>query len=46
MKMGHIYWQNNLVKENGKVVWLTRTASTEGLSYYAGDGLNVAYHPR
>ena len=32
-----------VVKENGKVVWLTRTASTEGLSYYAGDGLNVAH---
>lgn len=32
-----------VVTENGKVVWLARTASSEGQSYYAGDGLNVAH---
>lgn len=29
--------------ENGKPVWIERTASVEGESYYAGDGLNTAH---
>lgn len=34
----------NVVKdENGKPVWIERTASVEGESYYAGDGLNAAH---
>lgn len=34
----------NVVKdENEKPIWIERTASVEGESYYAGDGLNAAH---
>ena len=35
---------NNAIKdENGKPIWIQRTASIEGESYYSGDGLNAAH---
>ena len=34
----------NVVKDaNGKPIWIERTASVEGESYYSGDGLNAAH---